>query len=55
VELNVPVDIALNETDLHEPFTGLQDVVEPLYCLVKRDATNATGELICSKEAMPTE
>jgi hypothetical protein len=29
VNLTVPVDIALAETDLHEPFTGLQDVVSP--------------------------
>jgi hypothetical protein len=47
IELHVPVDIALNETDLHEPFVGLQDVVQPLYCLVKSDATNGKGELIC--------
>ena len=29
VKLNVPVDIVLNETDLHEPFVGLQEVVSP--------------------------
>lgn len=51
VELHVPVDIALNQTDLHEPFVGLQGVVEPLYCLIKSDATNAKGEAICLKEA----
>lgn len=31
VHMNVPVDIPLNETELHQPFTGLQQVVAPLY------------------------
>lgn len=31
VQLTVPVDIPLNETELHEPFTGLQGVVGPYY------------------------
>jgi len=35
-ELNVAVDIPLNQTDLHEPFVGLQKVVEPFYCLIKQ-------------------
>lgn len=29
VLLNVPVDIPLNQTELHEPFVGLQNVVAP--------------------------
>ncbi len=29
VNLTVPVDIPLAETELHEPFVGLQDVVKP--------------------------
>ncbi len=29
--LNVPVDIALADTELHEPFVGLQEVVAPYY------------------------
>jgi len=29
VNLTVPVDIPLNQTDLHEPFVGLQNVVSP--------------------------
>ena len=29
VVLTVPVEIPLNETELHEPFVGLQKVVEP--------------------------
>lgn len=31
VQLTVPVDIPLNQTELHEPFTGLQGVVSPYY------------------------
>jgi hypothetical protein len=34
-ELNVPVDIPLNQTELHDPFVGLQKVVEPYYCLLQ--------------------
>lgn len=33
-ELDVAVDIPLNQTDLHEPFVGLQDVVRPFYCML---------------------
>lgn len=31
-ELDVAVDIPLNQTELHEPFVGLREVVEPFYC-----------------------
>jgi hypothetical protein len=34
VKLNVNVDIPLNQTDLHQPFTGLQEVVKPYYTLL---------------------
>jgi hypothetical protein len=47
VQLNVAVDIPLNETQLHEPFVGLQNVVAPLYCLFKADVKNAKGEMVC--------
>lgn len=47
VNLDVAVDIPLNETDLHEPFVGLQKVVKPLYCLVKSNAKNGKGEAVC--------
>lgn len=36
--LDVPVDIPLNQTELHEPFVGLQQVVRPWYCLIKPNA-----------------
>jgi hypothetical protein len=43
----VPVDIPLKDTQLHEPFVGLQQVVEPLYCIVNSNAVNLAGEAIC--------
>jgi hypothetical protein len=47
VVLNVPVDIPLNQTQLHEPFAGLQDVLKPIYCLIDVNAVNLNGEPIC--------
>ena len=44
--LDVPVDIPLNQTDLHEPFVGLQKVVEPYYCLLQPD-TVVNGVRVC--------
>jgi hypothetical protein len=40
VTLTVPVDIPLNQTELHEPFTGLQQVVSPLFWLLKPEWTS---------------
>ncbi|TAK13837.1 MAG: hypothetical protein EPO32_03980 [Anaerolineae bacterium] len=34
VQLNVPVNIPLENTELHEPFVGLQEVVAPFYTLL---------------------
>jgi hypothetical protein len=31
VQISVPVTIPLNETELHAPFVGLQEVVSPIY------------------------
>ena len=47
VTLNVPVNIPLSQTELHEPFTGLQDVVRPFYCMINSNAVNLNGEPIC--------
>jgi len=47
VHLDVPVNIPMAETELHEPFVGLQNVVRPLYCLVDPNATNLNAQLIC--------
>jgi hypothetical protein len=46
--LDVPVDIPLDQTELHEPFVGLQQVVKPWYCLVEPDATFADSP-VCSQ------
>jgi len=38
IHLDVPVNIPLDQTELHEPFVGLQQVVEPWYCLIEPNA-----------------
>lgn len=45
--LEVPVDIALSQTDLHIPFTGLREAVKPFYCLMEPDARSMDGLLVC--------
>ena len=47
VHLDVPVKIPLAETELHVPFTGLQDVIRPLYCLVEPGALDLDNAPIC--------
>ena len=44
--LDVPVNIPLNATELHEPFVGLQKVVEPYYCLLQPNVL-VNGEDVC--------
>jgi hypothetical protein len=50
--LDVPVDIPLDQTELHEPFVGLQQVVRPWYCLVKPDASFNESP-VCSQMPSP--
>jgi hypothetical protein len=52
VELNVPVDIPLNETELHQPFVGLQQVVKPWYCFVQPNAIEG-GQAVCTSNLNP--
>lgn len=52
IHLDVPVNIPLNQTELHEPFVGLQEVVEPWYCLVQPNAT-VNGLQVCSQSRGP--
>ena len=52
VHLDVPVNIPLRETQLREPFVGLQNVVEPWYCLVEPNAF-VMGEQVCSPYQNP--
>lgn len=47
VTLNVPVDIPLRDTQLNDPFVGLQNVIKPLYCLLEPTAVNLDGNPIC--------
>ncbi|NOT04535.1 MAG: hypothetical protein HOP27_08025 [Anaerolineales bacterium] len=47
VSLNVDVDIPLNETQLHDPFVGLRQVVEPYYCMINPEALNLDGQKVC--------
>lgn len=53
VALNVDVDIPLAQTDLAVPFLGLQDTLEPLYCLLDPTAVDSKGTLICAKAETP--
>jgi len=47
IHVDVPINIPMANTELHDPFVGLQDVVQPLYCLVDSKATNLNGQAIC--------
>jgi hypothetical protein len=48
VSLMVEVDIPLNQTELHEPFVGLQEVVKPYYNLLG-EAPNSWQEALCGQ------
>jgi hypothetical protein len=47
IRLDVAVDIPLQETELHEPFVGLQDVVRPFYWLLAPNVRQASDLPIC--------
>jgi hypothetical protein len=47
IHLEVPVNIPMAETELHEPFVGLQQVVHPWYCIVEPNALRVTGQPLC--------
>jgi hypothetical protein len=49
VTLYVPVNIPLNETELHQPFVGLQQVVQP-YQQLLNDLPNSWEEVLCVEE-----
>lgn len=49
VVLTVPVDIPLNQTELHQPFTGLQEVLQPYRDLLK-GLPNSWNDLLCKKD-----
>jgi len=47
VHLDVPVNIPLNQTELHDPFVGLRMVVQPYYCFLQPN-TIVDGINVCS-------
>jgi hypothetical protein len=47
VTLNVPVNIPLSATKLNEPFIGLQNVIQPIYCITNPEAVDMDGQPIC--------
>jgi hypothetical protein len=49
--IDVPVDIPLSQTELHQPFVGLREVVEPYYCLVQK----FNGIQACPPPTTPTD
>ena len=52
--LDVPVDIPLNQTELHEPFVGLQQVVQPYYCLLKSEVfVNGVDVCLTTPSVLP--
>jgi hypothetical protein len=50
VELQVNVDIPLSQTDLHAPFTGLQQVLNPYYSMLN-GIPNSWSEIMCDMPA----
>jgi hypothetical protein len=48
ITLNVPVDIPLNQTELHEPFVGLQNVIGPFNGMLVPGITTASEVPECT-------
>ena len=47
VSLQVPVNIPMSQTQLHGPFTSLQNTIRPLYCVLNKNAQYPAGIFIC--------
>jgi hypothetical protein len=54
VTLQVPVIIPLAQTDLHQPFTSLQDTVRAYYCTFDKNAQYPQGIYLCKDHDVPT-
>ena len=54
ISVQVPVSIPLNQTDLHQPLTGLQTSILPLYCMLNKNAQYPEGTFICAQQNIPT-
>ncbi len=50
VKLTVPVDIPLQQTELHEPFVGLQNVVAPYHNLLASPPNSWQDTPLCAPE-----
>lgn len=48
ITLNVPVDIPLNQTQLHEPFVGLQEVIGPFNSMLDPNLTTSSQVPACT-------
>jgi len=53
ISLQVPVIIPLSQTELHEPLTGLQTNLRPLYCMFNKNAQYPEGIYICAEHDTP--
>ena len=47
VKLSVNIDIPMAQTQLHEPFSGLQEALKPVYCMINTSAVNLDKQPIC--------
>jgi hypothetical protein len=47
VVLNIPIDIAIQDTELHAGLFGLQAAIRPLLCEASPRAVSLAGEAIC--------
>jgi hypothetical protein len=54
ISLQVPISIPLNQTELHQPFTGLQTTILPLYCMLNQNAQYPEGTFICAQRNAAT-
>lgn len=54
ISLQVPVHIPLSQTELHQPFTGLQASLRPLYCALNKNAQYPEGTYICTEHDATT-
>jgi hypothetical protein len=49
IKMDIPISIPLNQTDLHAPFVGLQNVVLPYYRLLN-ELPSSWNEYLCGKD-----
>ncbi|MFZ5910843.1 MAG: hypothetical protein ACOYYU_12585 [Chloroflexota bacterium] len=47
IDRQLTVDIPIASTELSTHFQGLQDTIEPIYCLLEPNALDLAGNLVC--------